>query len=122
MIWKLSTNKTEILGQLFRNKEAALNFVNDLRKEIERDLEVIRRELEAIERRGAEPIFAIREKVATVELYIRDQYVSKREYERDHAQLLLVLRNMQEALEKRLDSYEDRVEKALAASGRLPLA
>lgn len=121
VIWKLGQNKTEIIDRIAKTRDGYTAALALMRQDFDREIDVLRREIEASERRGAEPIHAMREKVSTVELYIRDHYVSKREYERDHAQLLLALRSMQEAIEKRLDAYEERIEKVVGLQGRLPL-
>lgn len=111
VIWKLASNKAEIIDRINNSKSSIYKEVDKLAADWKRELEVVARE-------AAEPIFAIREKVGQVELYIRDTYITKREYEKDHAQLLIVLRDMQEALEKRLDAHEDRVKEALEVAGK----
>lgn len=115
---KIETNRASHAKLVADTQKLQDSKLSELAKHHERDMEGVRRDLESVERRAAEPLFAIREKVAGVELYIRDYFVSKREYEKDYAQLLLAIRQMQEAIEKRLDSYEDRVEKALQGQGR----
>lgn len=123
-IWKLATNRAEIIDRITVTKDSVDSDISGLYKRIDQAVENARRDLEAAERRGVEPIFAIREKVAQVELFIRDHFVSKREYEKDHAQLLLAIREMQDSLmssqdrmrveiEKRLDMYEERMEKVI---------
>lgn len=124
IVWKVAANKTEIVDRIMMSKSSTDLEIDGVHKRIDQTIENLRRDLEASERRGAEPVFAIREKVANVELFLRDHYVSKREYEKDHTQLLLALREMQDHLtmgqdrmrqeiEKRLDAYEERVERAM---------
>ena len=122
---KLDTTKV-LLGKMVTETRSAVETQHKgLELKVEQAFATLSREVEALERRSAEPILALREKVTQIELYVRDTFVSKREYEKDHAQLLLALKDIQEAIEKRLDAYEERVEKAienLGAQGRLPLA
>lgn len=125
-----------LLNKMDNNKKEYGKVISDTKRDTDTRLQALEgkhdREfahlglaLEASERRAAEPVHAIREKVTNVELYIRDNYVSKREYEKDYAQLLLAIKSIQESIEKRLDAYEERVEKAITTAnlqGRLPLA
>lgn len=117
---KADSNKTELLKVITAVRDFSEERASRLEAFCNRELDIFKRDVEAMERRAGEPIFAIREKIAAVELFIRDTFVSKREYERDYAQLLLALKNMQESIEKRLDAYEERVEKAI--TGRKPRA
>lgn len=59
---------------------------------------------------------ALREKLSQVELFMRDEFVSKREYDKDQKRLFDMLKALGESIEKRLDRIDQRLEKRESAN------
>lgn len=126
--WKVSSVKTYLVEQLVfsrREVEADIDKIRDLHDrsgtELRRDMQS---QFERAYRELGEAPLALREHVRTVELFIRDNYLLRKDYERDQDRLLQAFDNFSKAVEKRLDASEMRLEKIIVdqlhPKGKLP--
>lgn len=117
VIWKLANNKTEIIeklgaaqkksdDELASIRTAAFIEYKELRREITDKIDTAYREL------GEAPK-ALREHVSSFEIFVRDKFLLKTDYERDQDRLLLAFKTLSESVEKRLDAFESKMERTI---------
>lgn len=111
VIWRLGTVRTEILGQIGKGKLDAVKQIADVKKELEEKLDRAYMDF------GDAPL-ALREKLSILELHVEREFVSKREYDKDQAQLMEFLKGLRESVEKRLDKIDEKLEKNAGSQHR----
>lgn len=103
---KMNSNKESYLRKIDEIKSLSDNALDRFRTEVQMRFDTAYREL------GEAPA-AIRAKVGEVELILERQFLRKDDYVRDQDRLLLAFRSFTEAIEKKLDSVESKLEKAI---------
>lgn len=114
VIWKLSENKGEILRAIAKQKDdfdaeltairqAAFIEYKDLRREVDDKIEKVYREV------GEAPK-ALREHVTQMELWMRDNLLPRKEYERDQDQVLASVKTLSDTIDRRLNTVDKKLD------------
>lgn len=126
MIWNLSRNKTEIVEKISADKTEILERISATKSVLDRELDAsrqaafteykeIRHEVatliaKAYRELGESPR-ALREHVNSMELWMRDNLLPRKEYERDQDQILKAIERLTETMESRFSSIDRKLER-----------
>lgn len=117
VVAKVGSIKTYLVEQLIFSRREIDTELDNLRGHFEKADADLRRNMqsqfEKAYRELGEAPAALREHVRSVELFIRDNYLLRKDYERDQDRLLLAFDSLSKAVEKRLDASELRIEKLI---------
>lgn len=112
---KLESNRTSLEQALLRNKDDLDNEIEAIRAAAYAEYKELRREMsDGIQRaylEFGEAPKALREKMTQLELFMRDTYLPKRDYERAQDQIAEALKDFEKHLETRLGSFEKKLDK-----------
>lgn len=111
---RMSTNKDLLLEQMKNFGEEVDTEFTAIRQSAHIEYKDIRKEFndsltKAYLEMGEAPK-AIREKVTQIELFMRDQFLTKHEYEKDHDRLLETIKMLGESIGRRLDKFEEKLD------------
>lgn len=97
-VWKLTTVRDELKDAITGNRL-------ELEKKMDDEMEEIRRQF-------GETITALREKLTQIELYIRDNYVSKNSFNTVLDRILVEMKSISEKVESRFLRMETEIKNA----------
>ena len=116
---KLESNRASLEETFDIHKEALDGEIEAIRIAAYTEYKELRREMaEGIQRaylEFGEAPRALREKVAQVELFIRDNYLLKRDYERSQDQISNALKDFEKHLEEKLGHFEKKLDRIIEA-------
>lgn len=99
---KISENRSYYKQEIARTRAETVT-INNFREVVEK-----------IYREMNEPIFALREHVGKVELYLEREFLQKKDYSRDQDKLLLAMKEGQEVCSKQFSAIETKIERLLS--------
>lgn len=111
---KIGITNAAVVDLIAKRKEEVDATIVQLRKDVWAELGKFRREFivadDDVRKAVAEVGNATRGKLQQVELYVRDEYVSKADYREDLTTLMKIVDALGDRIEKRLQSFENKLD------------